>query len=107
MQSSSQFQAQPLFRFRGETSMTRKIISVYGGFYATNTLDSFYKPFSFNALWNFSLKVLSRCFLKHYKDYIGEFGHNSQKLSELLRHIKGPNQARKWPPLNWPLCQPF
>jgi hypothetical protein len=35
----------------------------------------------------FNLKALSRCFLKHYKDYIGEFGHNSQKLSEVL--IKG------------------
>jgi hypothetical protein len=35
----------------------------------------------------FSLKALSHCFLKHYKDYIGEFGHNSQKLSEVL--IKG------------------
>jgi hypothetical protein len=33
---------------------------------------------------DFNLKILSRCFLKHYKDYIGEFGHNSQKLSELL-----------------------
>jgi hypothetical protein len=33
----------------------------------------------------FNLKILSRCFLKHYKDYIGEFSHNSQKLSELLR----------------------
>jgi hypothetical protein len=32
----------------------------------------------------FNLKILSRCFLKHYKDYIGEFSHNSQKLSELL-----------------------
>ena len=30
------------------------------------------------------LKALRRCFLKHYKDYIDEFGHNSQKLSEVL-----------------------
>jgi hypothetical protein len=32
----------------------------------------------------FNFKILSHCFLKHYKDYIGEFGQNSQKLSELL-----------------------
>ena len=32
----------------------------------------------------FKPKILSYCFLKRYKDYIGEFGHNSQKLSELL-----------------------
>jgi hypothetical protein len=39
----------------------------------------------------FKPKILSYCFLKRYKDYIGEFGHNSQKLSELLltlqRHL--------------------
>ena len=33
---------------------------------------------------DFNLKILRHWFLKHYKDYIGEFGHNSQKLSELL-----------------------
>ena len=32
----------------------------------------------------FKPKILSYCFLKRYKDYIGEFGRNSQKLSELL-----------------------
>jgi hypothetical protein len=32
----------------------------------------------------FKPKILSYCFLKRYKDYIGEFGHNSQKLSEVL-----------------------
>jgi hypothetical protein len=31
-----------------------------------------------------NLKILSHCFLRPYKDCIGEFGHNSQKLSELL-----------------------
>ena len=34
----------------------------------------------------FKPKILSYCFLKRYKDYIGEFGHNSQKLSELLKN---------------------
>jgi hypothetical protein len=31
-------------------------------------------------------KILSCCFLRAYKSQIGQFGHNSKKLSEVLHY---------------------